>query len=450
MVGSSVAVISASQREILVATKQLSRTTDGLQESLASGKDVNSAIDNPQNFFNSFSLQNRAADLTRLLDDIGGSVRTVEIANNGLEAMLNLVDQADALVTEALLDLFPRTDETPDQRAIDYIIEKNLDKAYFAEVGNFYTNTTDFVPWDVARVNAENAGLNGVPEVTGHLATITSQAENDVVEALLTATSWLGGSDDEVEGVWRWVVGPEAGEQFWQGLAGGTAVNGAYENWAPGEPNQFFGPGNPENFAHLRADGLWNDLPNNNNLNYIIEWGGDLFVQNPDVNVSAEAMDYRDQYLDLLTQIDRIAEDANYRGIGLLEGDTLETFFNEDRSNSLVTEGFDATVSGLGLTGDNFISKTELTALYEEIRFAKNTLRTYASSLQSDLSIITTRQTFTLSTINNLKAGSDDLIVADQNKLGAELLATSIRERLSVTALSLSAQSSQSVLSLFR
>ena len=408
MVGSSVAVISASQREILVATKQLSRTTDGLQESLASGKDVNSAIDNPQNFFNSFSLQNRAADLTRLLDDIGGSVRTVEIANNGLEAMLNLVDQADALVTEALLDLFPRTDETPDQRAIDYIIEKNLDKAYFAEVGNFYTNTTDFVPWDVARVNAENAGLNGVPEVTGHLATITSQAENDVVEALLTATSWLGGSDDEVEGVWRWVVGPEAGEQFWQGLAGGTAVNGAYENWAPGEPNQFFGPGNPENFAHLRADGLWNDLPNNNNLNYIIEWGGDLFVQNPDVNVSAEAMDYRDQYLDLLTQIDRIAEDANYRGIGLLEGDTLETFFNEDRSNSLVTEGFDATVSGLGLTGDNFISKTELTALYEEIRFAKNTLRTYASSLQSDLSIITTRQTFTLSTINNLKAGSDD------------------------------------------
>ena len=115
-----------------------------------------------------------------------------------------------------------------------------------------------------------------------------------------------------------------------------------------------------------------------------------------------------------------------------------------------MTEGFDATVSGLGLTGDNFISKTELTALYEEIRFAKNTLRTYASSLQSDLSIITTRQTFTLSTINNLKAGSDDLIVADQNKLGAELLATSIRERLSVTALSLSAQSSQSVLSLFR
>lgn len=449
MVGPSIPVISASQREILIATKQLARTTDGLQESLASGLDVNSALDNPQNFFSSLSLKNRAADLTRLLDDIGGSVRTVEIANNGIEAMLNLVDQAEALVTEALLDLFPRTDETVDQRAIDYIIEKNQDKAYFAEVGNFYTNTTDFVPWDVARVNAENAGLNAVPEITGHLATITSQEENDVVEALLTATSWLGGSDDEVEGVWRWVVGPEAGQQFWQGLAGGTAVNGAYENWAPGEPNQFFGPGNPENFAHLRADGLWNDLPNNNNLNYIIEWGGDLFVQNPDVNVSSEAMDYRDQYLDLLTQIDRIASDANYRGISLLEGDKLETFFNEDRSNSLVTEGFEVTASGLGLTGDNFISKSELTRLYDEILTARDTLRTYSASLQSDLSIITTRQTFTRETINNLKAGSDDLTVADQNKLGAELLATNTRQALSVTALSLSAQSSQSVLSLF-
>ena len=449
MVGPSIPVISASQREILIATKQLARTTDGLQESLASGLDVNSALDNPQNFFNSLSLKNRAADLTRLLDDIGGSIRTVEIANNGIEAMLNLVDQAEALVTEALLDLFPRTDETVDQRAIDYIIEKNQDKAYFAEVGNFYTNTTDFVPWDVARVNAENAGLNAVPEITGHLATITSQEENDVVEALLTATSWLGGSDDEVEGVWRWVVGPEAGQQFWQGLAGGTAVNGAYENWAPGEPNQFFGPGNPENFAHLRADGLWNDLPNNNNLNYIIEWGGDLFVQNPDVNVSSEAMDYRDQYLDLLTQIDRIASDANYRGISLLEGDKLETFFNEDRSNSLVTEGFEVTASGLGLTGDNFISKSELTRLYDEILTARDTLRTYSSSLQSDLSIITTRQTFTRETINNLKAGSNDLTVADQNELGAELLATNTRQALSVTALSLSAQSSQSVLSLF-
>jgi len=449
MVDVSAPVLSASQRQILTATKQLARNTDGLQKSLATGRDVDSALDGPQNFFNALSLKNRSADLTRLLDGIGGSIRTIEVANSGIKAQLRLLDQAEALLNEALLDLFPVTDETPDERALEYIRDLNSDKAYFSTLGNFYTNTTDFVPWNVARDNAEAAELNGVPEVTGHLATITSQAENDVVAALLTATSWLGGSDDEVEGVWRWVVGPEAGQQFWQGLAGGSAVGGAYENWAPGEPNQFFGPGNPENFAHLRADALWNDLPNGNNLNYIIEWGGDLFVQNGDVNVSTEAVEYRQDYLNILAQFDQIAEDANYRGINLLGGDNLETFFNEDRTNSLLTEGFDSTTTGIGLTGDNFFSKTELTKLYDEVRDARLTLRRYAASIQNDLSIISTRQTFSRNTINTLLAGADDLTVADQNKLGAELLASEVRQRLSVTALTLNSRSSNSILTIF-
>ena len=449
MVSTSMIVLSASQRDILVATRQLARTTDGLQHALASGRDVNSAIDDPQNYFSSASLADRAGDLARTLDDIGKSIRTVQIAYNGLEAISGLLDGAEAMLNEALTTLFPRTDETPDERALEYIRDLNPDKAYFDTLGNFYTNTTDFVPWSVARVNAEQAELNGVPEITGHLATITSQAENDVVAGLLTATSWLGGSDDEVEGVWRWVTGPEAGQQFWQGLAGGSAVNGMYENWAPGEPNQFFGPGNPENFAHLRADALWNDLPNGNNLNYIIEWGGDLFVQNPDVNVSAQAMNYRDDYLALLGEIERITVDAQYRGINLLEGDDLTTFFNEDGSSSLVTEGIDASALGLGLVGDNFISKTEVTKLFDQVRAARETLRAYTFSFQNDLNIIALRQNFVRTTVNTLEAGSDDLTVTDQNKLGAELLANAVREQLSVTSLGISTQSSRSVLRLF-
>lgn len=445
----SLAVLSASQRQILTATRHLSRETDQLQNALASGKDINSALDNPQNYFTSLSLQNRAADIERLLDGIGTSIRTVEEADHGIEAILKILDNAEALLNEAVLELFPKTDETPDARALEYIRDLNQDKAYFATLGNFYTNTTDFVPWDVARANAEQAELNGVPEITGHLATITSQAENDVVAGLLTATSWLGGSDDEVEGVWRWVTGPEAGQQFWQGLAGGSAVNGMYENWAGGEPNQFFGPGNPENFAHLRADALWNDLPNNNNLNYIIEWGGGLFVQHPDVNVSTRAVEYREDYLSLLSQIDQITEDAHYRGIGLLQGDNLVTYFDEDRSKSLVTEGIDASSLGIGLTGDNFFSKTEMLKLFGEIREARQLLRTYNSSLQNDLSIITTRQTFSRNTINHLQAGSDDLVVADQNQLGAELLASAVRQRLSITALALNSQSQRSIFRLF-
>lgn len=433
-------ILPPALKKQLTAIKQADRAAQETTIKLASGLDVNFAIDDPLNFFTSQSLQFRASDLSRLLDGIGSSIRTVEIASEGIDAILSLVDQAEALVKEALIDLFPETNETPDERALEYIRQKNTDKGFFPTLGNFYQNTTEFVPWATARANAAAAELNGVPEITGHLATITSQEENDVVFGLLTATSWLGGSDDEVEGVWRWVEGPEAGQQFWQGVASGSSVNGLYENWAPGEPNQFFGPADPENFAHLRADGLWNDLPGNRNLNYIIEWGGDLFVQNPGVNVSAAAMDYRDDYLNLLEEIERIAIDAHFRGIGLLNGDDLTTIFNPERTSRLVTEGIDVTATSLGLVSDNFISRTELTRTLDEFEKARQTLREYATTLQVDLTALEVRQDFIRNSIITLNAGSDDLTVADQNQVGAELLAIQVRQAIQFQTLGLSAQ----------
>ena len=440
MVGTIGNILPPGLQEQITAIKQSDRVSQSLTKQLASGLDINAAIDDPLNFFTSRSLKFQSSDISRLLDGIAQSIQVVETANNGVEAMLQLVDQAEALIQDALIELFPATDETPDERALEYIRQKNSDKGYFPTLGNFYTNTTDFAPWDVARANAEAAELNAVPEITGHLATITSQEENDVVFGLLTATSWLGGSDDEVEGVWRWVTGPEAGQQFWQGLAGGTPVNGSYENWAPGEPNQFFGPANPENFAHLRADGLWNDLPRDRNLNYIIEWGGDLFVQNPGVNVSSAAMDYRDEYLEVLDQMDQLAQDTQYRGIRLLEGDTFDTIFNAEQSSRLTIEGIDATSQGLGFISDNFISRTELTATLEEVRGAREKLRSFGSTLSVSLSTMQVRETFARETIIALNGGSDDLTVADQNELGAELLAVQTRQVIQFQTLGLSSQ----------
>ena len=434
----STSILPPALKKQLTAIKQTDRSAHTASLQLATGLNVNNALDDPLNFFTSRSLKFRSSDLSRVLDGIGNSIRTVETANAGLETVLELIDQAEALVKRALIDLFPATDETPDERALEYIRSRNADKGYFPTLGNFYQNTTEFVPWAVARDNSEAAELNAVPEITGHLATITSQEENDVVFGLLTATSWLGGSDDEVEGVWRWVEGPEAGEQFWQGLAGGSAVNGFYENWAPGEPNQFFGPGNPENFAHLRADGLWNDLPGDRNLNYIIEWGGDLFVQNPDVNVSAAAMDYRDEYLALLDEIERVAVDSHFNGIRLLRGDNLETIFNAPATSRLLTEGIDVSAKELGIVGDNFISKSELTKSLDELEAARQTLREYSSSITIDFSVISVRNDFIRDTIISLEGGSDDLTVADQNKVGAELLAVQTRQAIQFQTLALS------------
>ena len=134
MVDVSSPVLSASQREILIATKQLVQTNSKVQLSLASGRDVSSAIDDPQSFFTSRALENRSGDLVRLLEGIGASVRTIEVAEAGLNAISGLLDQADSLINEALIDLFPVTDETPDQRALDYIRAANDDKAYFSDL----------------------------------------------------------------------------------------------------------------------------------------------------------------------------------------------------------------------------------------------------------------------------------------------------------------------------
>lgn len=430
-------ILPQVQQNVLRSIEFTNRNIDRVQLSLATGLRVNSALDNPQNFFASKALLNTSGDLTRLTDGINTSIRTIQEANIGVETALKLIDLAETVIEEGLEQLFPRTDEVPDQRAIQYLIDKNPDKAYIAATNNFYENTADFTTWTNASIRASERELDGVPELRGHLATITSQEENDAVFGLLTATSWLGGSDNEVEGEWRWVEGPEAGEQFWQGLAGGTAVNGAYTNWAPGEPNQFFGPGNPENYAHLRADGLWNDLPDSYNLNYIIEFGGDLLIQNPDINVSSESMDYRDKYLDILTQIDAITSDASFRGVQLLQKDELVTKFNYETKSKLETQGIDATAEGLGLTNDNFISKTEMTKILSELRDARTTLRQFGASIQNDLSIITSRNDFIQNTVNTLKAGSNDLILADMNEKGAELLSLQTRQQLQFEVLPL-------------
>jgi len=178
------ALLSSGQRNVINAIKRTATSANITQLSLATGKEVNSALDGPQNFFSSQSLFKESGDLNKILDGISTSIRTIQEANNGIETMLKIIDQAEAVVNEGLIKLFPRTDEIPDAEAIQYIIDKNPEKAYFAGTNNFYTNTTDFATWYEASARAGTAVLEGVPEIRGHLATITSQEENDVVFGL--------------------------------------------------------------------------------------------------------------------------------------------------------------------------------------------------------------------------------------------------------------------------
>jgi len=94
-------VLSAGVRANLLQLQQTSTLTTQTQTRLATGKRVNSALDNPINFFTAQGLDNRASDLTNLLDSMSTAINTIQAANNGITSITKLVQSAQALVSQA-------------------------------------------------------------------------------------------------------------------------------------------------------------------------------------------------------------------------------------------------------------------------------------------------------------------------------------------------------------
>jgi flagellin len=94
-------VLSAGVRANLLQLQQTSDLITKTQTRLATGKKVNSALDNPINFFTAQGLSVRANDLNALLDAMGTGINTIQAANNGITAITKLVQSAQALVSQA-------------------------------------------------------------------------------------------------------------------------------------------------------------------------------------------------------------------------------------------------------------------------------------------------------------------------------------------------------------
>lgn len=94
-------VLTAALRSNLLSLQQTQSVIDTTQYRLATGRKVNSALDNPQSFFAAQALNNRASDLTRLLDGIGQSIQVIKAADNGITALTRLVEQADSVAKSA-------------------------------------------------------------------------------------------------------------------------------------------------------------------------------------------------------------------------------------------------------------------------------------------------------------------------------------------------------------
>src|SRR5207244_12347010 len=95
-------VLTAAVRQNLLSLQGTAELLSTTQTRLATGKKVNSALDNPTNFFTAAGLDARASDISNLLDSIGNGVQVLQAADTGISSLSKLVDTAKSIANQAL------------------------------------------------------------------------------------------------------------------------------------------------------------------------------------------------------------------------------------------------------------------------------------------------------------------------------------------------------------
>ncbi len=499
--------LSAGVRQNLLSLQNTATLSALTQNRLATGKKVNSALDNPTNFFTSQALSNRASDLNSLLDNIGQAQKTLEAADKGITSLTKLVESAKSIAKQARQAPGPSdvtygalsVTSTTDAESVGTFTAS----AYAApaaagtisldvNVGGTITTVTTaaFAGTETAAQaatliqnaitgNGATAGQVTVDTSGGFIRITAANADVDV-QVNANAASFAAGLTTSAVAD-RDVLSTSILDQIV--TAGGTAGSSTLTIAVNGGANQTitFGNGVGQvsrlselNTALTSLTGVTASVSGGGALSFAVASSatansltltgttgvpGGLNITNGTVNgtpsvstPSATRTSLQSDYNALLTQIDALAGDASYNGINLLNGDDLKVVFNETGTSSQTISGVTYNSGGLGLTsitGTGFQADANIDAAITSIDGALSTLRTQASKFGSNLSTVQTRQDFTKQLINTLQTGADALVLADTNEEGANLLALQTRQQLSSTALSLSAQADQAVLRLF-
>ncbi len=94
--------LTSAMRSNLFSLQQTSKAMDLTQSRLSTGKRVQSSLDDPVSFFAAQNHQQRANDLAFRKNDMGEAVQTIKAANNGIEAILDIIAAAKATAQSAL------------------------------------------------------------------------------------------------------------------------------------------------------------------------------------------------------------------------------------------------------------------------------------------------------------------------------------------------------------
>ncbi|MCJ8324685.1 MAG: hypothetical protein HRU29_05490 [Rhizobiales bacterium] len=385
----SVTLSSAVRRNLLTmqGTADMMAKT---QTRLATGKRVNSALDNPTNFFTASALNSRSSDLMRLQDSVGNAVQTIEAADNGIKAITKLVESAQGTARQAL--------QSP----------KSTPAVTGVKGTTTGTDMSGYTDNDLGVAETITFKVGGGSEVTVAFADGTQ----DTLANIATQLSTGAGISASVVSNKLVIVADNEGDSI-EITSTGTATLSAVGLTAGTSTDQVTAAA---------------EIP----------------------NASRAALET--EFNALLTQIDQLTNDASFNGNNFLDGDDLKVIFNESGTSSLTISGTDTSSSGLGLSASasgDFQDNAKIDAVLASLDAATTSLRSSASTFGSNLSTVQARKDFTSNMINTLETGAANLTLADINKEGANMLALQTRQQLSTTALSMASQADQAVLRLF-
>jgi flagellin len=383
-------VLSASVRQNLLSLQSTADLLSTTQNRLATGNKVNSALDNPTNFFTSQGLNNRASDISNLLDSIGNGVQVLQAANTGLTSLQKLVDTAKSIANQVL------------QTTVGYSAKSTVTSA--AALGGTAANLVDGTTIKAGQTIIVAANGN-LPALTVTIGASESLDQLNTALAAGSLTASLDSSNKLVITTTNDAASSTIGAVT-VGSTPGTATFGA------------------------------------------------AVAPVADAGSQAIRANLVSQYNGIISQITNTAQDASFNGINLLNSDVLKLTFNETGKSTLSIAGVTYNATGLGLSslvaGTDFLDNNSANKALTALSAASTSLRTEASALGSNLSIVQIRQDFSKSLINVLQTGASNLTLADTNEEAANSQALSTRQSIAVSALALANQSQQSVLQLLR
>ena len=318
-------VLSASVRQNLLSLQSTAELLATTQERLSTGRKVNSALDNPINFFTAAALDSRASDISNLLDGIGNGVQVLQAANTGLTSLQKLVDTAKSIANQVL------------QTTVGYSTKSTVSSA--AALGGTSANLVDGVTIktnDVLAIAATGGGTATSITIGASLSLAqlnTALAANNLTASLDSANKLVITTTNDA-------ASSTIGAVTYTNTGGGTITFGAV-----GAP-----------VADPASQAIRSNLVS--------------------------------QYNGIIAQITTTAQDASFNGVNLLNGDNLKLTFNETGKSTLNIIGVTYTATGLGLnalvSGTDFLDNVSANKVLNNLNAASSSLRSQASTLGSN------------------------------------------------------------------